>query len=80
MYTTDTHGGAVILDSGSQRLYVTDQLSLIPQGEQQMSIVTFGTSEGEPTACEVVRLGMEMKTGQDGIHSACCTSEMWTFG
>ena len=56
-----------ILDSGSQKSYVTsrvkDALSLKPEGEQRVSIQTFGSENEEPRTCEIVRIGMKMQDG-----------------
>ncbi len=57
-----------IFDSGSQRSYITSRaknaLALIPEGEQHVSIVTFGSSRGDPTVCPVVRVGMRTRSGR----------------
>ena len=57
----------VILDSGSQWSYVTsqvkDQLNLESDGEQRMSIMTFGSSEGKSRNCERVKVGLNLKNG-----------------
>ena len=53
----------IILDSGSQRLYVTNRvknaLSLVSEGEQSMSIITFGRDQKNRQVCEVVKIGMK---------------------
>ena len=58
----------VILDSGSQWSYVTsqvkDQLNLESDGEQRMSIMTFGSSEGKSRNCERVKVGLNLKNGK----------------
>lgn len=58
----------IVLDSGSQRSYITEQLkselNLIAQGEQSMSIMTFGSSEENARVCDVV--------GQDYCHCMLC--------
>ena len=42
----------IVLDTGSQRSYITnrvkEKLSLVPEGEQCMSIMTFGSNEEKP--------------------------------
>ena len=57
-----------MLDSGSQRSYVTEhvarELSLDPEGKQPMTIMTFGTSEDQPQGCERVSLSLVLKNGQ----------------
>ncbi len=59
----------VILDSGSQRSYVshrvTNALCLAAEGEQRMSITTFGSDQGDPQVCQAVRIGMRVKEGRD---------------
>ena len=51
----------IILDSGSQRSYVTDRvkntLRLASKGKRTMSIATFGSARG---TCEIVEIGMEV--------------------
>ena len=58
----------VVLDSGSQRSYITEQLktelALKSTGEQSMSIMTFGSREESPRVCEVVNVRMELRGGQ----------------
>ena len=55
----------VLLDSGSQRSYVTERarrlLKLDAEGELCLSIVTFGSTRGDPKVCAVVKIGMELK-------------------
>ena len=59
----------IILDSGSQRSYITsrvkDALSLLSEGKQQLSVITFGSTKGDPKSCEVVQVGMRTKDGSD---------------
>ena len=59
----------LILDSGSQRSYITDQaketLSLRPSGKRTMSIMTFGSTQERPQVCDVVRVGIWAKEGPD---------------
>ena len=58
----------IVLDSGSQRSYVTEQvareLSLMPEGEQPVIIMTFGASEEHPQVCKLVRLSLALKGGR----------------
>ena len=58
----------IVLDSGSQRSYVTnrlkEELSLCPRGEQSMNIVTFGAREESPHVCEVVNLCIVLNEGR----------------
>ena len=58
----------IVLDSGSQRSYVTnrlkEELSLCPRGEQSMNIVTFGAREESPHVCEVVDLCIVLNGGR----------------
>ena len=61
----------LILDSGSQRSYLTEQvkntLGLYRIKQQHLSISTFGTSRSDPRHCEVVRIGIVTKSGQDEV-------------
>ena len=63
-----------ILDSGSQRTYVTSQvqerLNLPAKRSESLCIKTFGNSEGRSTACEVVDLGLCTKNGEALTASA----------
>lgn len=58
-----------VLDTGSQRSYVTNQvkdaLALKPEGEQCMSIISFGSDKRNTQRCEVVKVGMKMRDGTD---------------
>lgn len=58
----------IVLDSGSQRSYVTKrvarELSLRPEGTQPMTILTFSSSQEHSQVCNYVRLGFELKNGQ----------------
>ena len=51
----------IVLDSGSQRSYVTQHvarcLSLANEGEQSLTIMTFGSSEEKTSVCKFVNLG-----------------------
>ena len=55
----------IVFDCGSQRSYVTDHvarsLSLVPEGEQSLSIMTFGSTKEQTQVCSVVRLGLTSK-------------------
>lgn len=59
----------MILDSGSQRSYITartkDALSLRSVSEQYLSIAAFGSRGEDPVLCEVVRVGVKSKLGPD---------------
>ena len=59
----------MILDSGSQRSYITtrtkDTLSLKPVGEQCLSIAAFGSNGWDPMIREVVHVGVRLKFGPD---------------
>ena len=54
-----------LLDSGSQRSYITERaqrlLRLEAEGEERLSIATFGSEGGEPKVCPVVTVGMNLK-------------------
>ena len=58
----------LVMDSGSQRSYVTtrvkEELALIPEGEQCMSVATFGSHNASPQAYEGVKVGIRLKDGQ----------------
>ena len=58
----------VVLDSGSQRLYVTEQLktevTLKSTGAQSMTIMTCRSREESPQVFEVVNVHMELRGGQ----------------
>ena len=55
----------VILDSGSQRSYITEHarksLGLEARGRRTMSIMTFGSREKKPQECSVVKVTMQLK-------------------
>ena len=55
----------IILDLGSQRSYVTEELrrelALHKVGEQDMSIMTFGSSSQTTHVCEVVHVAVKLK-------------------
>ena len=58
----------IVFDSGSQRSYVTEQvvrcLSLATEGEQLLTIMTFGSNKEQARVCkEAVRLGLTLKDG-----------------
>ena len=57
----------IILDSGSQRSYLSDRvknsLSLQPIQSETMSIKTFGSSDDNKLSCDVVNLGFQLKDG-----------------
>ena len=61
----------LILDSGSQRSYLTEQvkntLGLQRIKRQHLSISIFGTSRSDPRHCEVVCIGIVTKSGQDEV-------------
>lgn len=52
----------ILLDSGSQRSYISDRavklLQLVPKGEQTLSIATFGALKEHTTVCTIVDVGM----------------------
>ena len=57
----------IVLDTGSQRSYITnsvkEKLSLVPDGEQCMSIMTFGSNKEKPQVCEFVKVGLTLRDG-----------------
>ena len=66
-------GGSVraqaILDSGSQRTYISgclrDQLQLPTRRTESLKIKTFGSTESQDQQYEVVELGLKLKNGDD---------------
>ena len=58
----------IILDSGSQRSYLTKRikniLGLHNVRMQHLSIATFGTTRGVPRNCEVVHVGVKTRSGE----------------
>ena len=64
----------IILDSGSQRTYLTNNLKNTLQlptlEKKQVSIKTFGTTAERLELVEVVALGIELKGGPDLSLSA----------
>lgn len=60
-------GLRVILDSGSQRSYVTrrvkDALSLVPSNKQSLSIAAFGARRGTQRSYEMVRIVVKGRSG-----------------
>ena len=65
----------IVFDCGSQRSYITEQvareLSLAPEGEQPLTIMTFGSRQAQSHVCESVRLGLSLKSG--------CTKQLMLF-
>ena len=57
----------IVFDSGSQRSYVAEhvvrRLSLASEGEQSLTIMTFGDNEEQACVCNSVRLGLVLKMG-----------------
>ena len=57
----------IVFDSGSQHSYVTEQvkedLALTEEGEQSMTIMTFGSREGQLHTCKNVTLTLALKDG-----------------
>lgn len=55
----------MLLDAGSQRSYVTNQikdaLQLRAEGNQHMSIITFGSDKRSSQNCEIVHIRMKLK-------------------
>ena len=58
----------IVLDCGSQRSYVTErlmkELSLNAQGEQPLTIMTFGSKEEKSQICKSARVGLLHKDGR----------------
>jgi len=61
----------LILDSGSQRSFLTEQvkntLGLQRVQQQKLSILIFGSSKGDTKHCEVVHIGITTRGGQDEV-------------
>ena len=61
----------LILDSGSQHPHLTEQvkntLGLQRVKQQELSILTFGSSKGDIKHCEVVCIGIATRCGQNEI-------------
>ena len=55
-------GVCIILDGGSQKSYLSERarglLNLRPNGEQALSIATFGSSKGATKVCPIVNVGL----------------------
>lgn len=66
---SNTQRARLVLDTGSQRSYITDdlrtRLALVANGEQVMNIMTFGATRGERRTCKRVRVGLKLKDGHD---------------
>ena len=58
----------IVLDCGSQRSYVTEQmakeLKLMPKGEQSLTIMTFGSSAEQLRVCVFIRLNLVLRDGE----------------
>ena len=63
----------VVLDSGSHRSYITEQvakdLSSQSEGKQSMTVMTFGSTTEQCHLCELVRLNIALKNGQQNSSS-----------
>ena len=59
----------VIMDSGSQRSYLTqrakDSLALVTSETQCLSIAAFRSTRGDPKSCEVVRVAIRTRSGHE---------------
>ena len=66
-------GVQIVLDCGSQRSYVTEQvvkeLLLAPEGEQPLTIMTFGLSKEQSCVCESARLSLALR--MDRKNNGC---------
>ena len=58
----------VILDTGSQRSYITERmrvnLLLHSWGQKDLFILMFGSTEKQVQSCQLVKVGLETKTGE----------------
>ena len=70
-YPSRTHRVRIVMDTGSQGSYITDRarerLALATSGEQCMTIMTFGATQGGSRVCEYVKVGFKLKSGQSQI-------------
>ena len=61
----------LLLDGGSQRLYITDRvrklLALEPSGEDRLSIAAFGSRQEKPKVCPIVNVGLRTR-GYSHMH------------
>lgn len=59
----------IVMDSGSQRSYLTqrvqDALHLEPIDQQRLAIAAFGSKRTEPCLCDIVRVRVQTKVGGD---------------
>ena len=73
-------GVRFLLDSGSQRSYITEEarrlLKLEPSREQLLEIATFGASDGQRKVCEIVNVGMNLK-GYSRCPCPCMLSQQY---
>ena len=57
----------VVFDTGSQRSYVTEHvarnLSLVEEGEQPLTILTFGSNREQTRVCKFVTMGLASRDG-----------------
>ena len=62
-----SHFVRIVLVTGSQWSYITntmkEKLPLVPDGEQCMSIMTFGSAEETPQLCKFVKVGVILREG-----------------
>ena len=65
----------IILDSGSQRSYITDrlkkELKLEVDNQETMLIKNFGSKEEKPQSCDVVHFSIKLLDGKNMQLSAC---------
>eukprot|EP00731_Ephydatia_muelleri_P025526 Em0017g609a len=58
----------IVMNTGSQRSYITEgernQLRIDAAGQQNMTIMTFGATQGGEHVCEYVKVGLKLRNGQ----------------
>lgn len=64
----------ILLDSGSQRTYLTEhkakELGLRYEGEQEIKVVTFGSSQTKVLKTKIAKLKLKLKDGSDMLITA----------
>lgn len=75
-HSTTTIPVRVLLDSGSQRSYVTNhlkkRLGILPDKTEMLNLNTFGEDQFTQRQCDVVNLNLQVTQGEDIEISAVC--------
>ena len=70
----------IILDTGSQRSYVTgglcEQLKLRPVGTEYLAINTFGKANAQPQKCELVQIEIKGHQNKKSVFITACVVPM----